>query len=177
VLTSIRALLIVGGALTLMSPAAAQEPAQPAAEKPAQPIRPGIESFDCTSDDEMKRGDSLRARHSGGPEGATWNWYGADLLCTVIVRGDCEGKGSVVLKVGRAPAGRAALALSPRDTTKAELRVPAKVWQRALKHRKDLVYETLSLAVRVDARCAAGAGGPSTRSWSDSFVGAFSGGE
>ena len=137
--------------------------------------RGGIESFDCTSTEEMKRGQSLRAQHSGGPEGATWNWYGADLLCTVVVRGECDGTGSAVLKIGPKPVGRATLTLARQATASAELRVPAKVWERALQHRKRLIYETLPLHIRVDARCKGDDGPPET--WSDSFVGRFSGGE
>src|SRR5690242_10144111 len=122
----------------------------------------GIESFDCTSDDEMKRGQSLRGGHSGGPEGATWNWYGADLLCTVVVRGDCDGTGSAVLKLGGKPVARATLKLSRRlGAVSAELRIPAKVWERALVRRKDLVYETLPLSVGVDLECDDTTGGSS----------------
>jgi len=152
-----------------------------ARERAGHPIalhrRAGIDSFDCTTTDEMKRGESLRARHSGGPEGATWNWYGADLLCTVVVRGDCDGAGSAVLKLRRKPVARAAMTLSRQATTNLELRVPPKVWERALDRRKNLVYETLALSVRVDARCADGMSAFSPETWFDAFMGAFSGGE
>jgi hypothetical protein len=125
----------------------------------------------------MKRGESLRARHSGGPEGATWNWYGSDLVCSVVVRGTCDGTGDVVLRLGRVPATRAAVALTRRGPARAELRVPAKIWEGALEAPSDLAYETLALAVQVDARCAGGSAAPAPRTWSDGFVGAFSGGE
>jgi len=138
---------------------------------------PGIQSFDCTSDDEMKRGESLRARRSGGPEGATWNWYGADLLCTVVVRGACDGTARVALELGRKRAAQAEMTLSERDATTREVRVPAKTWQRALKRRRDVVYETLSLRIRVEQKCADVARASSAPTWTDSFVGAFSGGE
>ncbi len=140
-------------------------------------VQAGIQSFDCTSTDEVKRGESLRARHSGGPEGATWNWYGADLLCTVVVRGACDGPAQVALDLGRKPSARAALTLSSGAATTAELRVPAKVWQRALQRRRDVVYESLPLGVRVDAKCADRTGAWHPQTWSDSFIGAFSGGE
>lgn len=139
---------------------------------------PGIQSFDCTSTDEMKHGESLRGRHGGGPEGATWNWYGDDLLCTVAVRGACDGTARVALELGRKRAAQAEMPLSERDARSQELRVPARVWQRALKHRRDSVYDELPLRIRVDPNCAAATPASSPRTpWSDSFVGAFSGGE
>jgi hypothetical protein len=138
---------------------------------------PGIQSFDCTSDDEMKRGESLRARRSGGPEGATWNWYGADLLCTVVVRGACDGTARVALELGRKQAARGEMTLSERDPTSQELRVPAKAWERALQRRRDRVFETLPVSIRIDARCSASARRSAPQSWADAFVGAFSGGE
>jgi hypothetical protein len=138
---------------------------------------PGIQSFDCTSSDETKRGESLRARKSGGPDGATWNWYGADLLCAVVVRGACDGTARIALDLGRKTAARAAVTLSPRDPSTQELRVSARAWQRALQRRREVVYETLPLRVRVDAKCSDGARHGSAGTWSDNFVGAFSGGE
>jgi hypothetical protein len=180
-----RGLLIIGTTLSLMSPAAAQKPAQAGTPKPAQqtgreqakPPRAGLQTFDCTSADEMKRGESLRGHHSGGPDGATWNWYGADLVCTVVVRGSCDGTGRVVLELGRKPAARAEITLSEKDATTQELRVPSRVWERALQRRKTLVFETLLLHVRIDPKCADGSRASPAGTWSDSFVGAFSGGE
>jgi hypothetical protein len=154
-----------------------------ASERSGQPVglrlipEPGVQSFDCTSADEMKRGESLRARHSGGPEGATWNWYGADLLCTVVVRGACDGTARIVMELGRMRAAQAAMTLSQRDATTQELRVPAKVWERALQRRRDRVYETLALRLRVVPTCAEAARRSPRLTWSDSFIGAFSGGE
>ena len=142
----------------------------------------GILSFDCTSTDEMKRGESLRARRSGGPEGAAWNWYGSDLLCTIVLRGTCDGTAKAVLMFRREPVARATAALSRQATVSAEIRVPAKVWERALTHRKDLarllgVYDFLSLDLNVDSWCTGAARSTPPETWSDSFYGVFSGGE
>ena len=59
------------------------QPARPAPQPTRPAARPSrhagwIQIFDCSSADEMKRGESLRAWRSGEPEGATWNWYGSD---------------------------------------------------------------------------------------------------
>ena len=135
----------------------------------------GIESFDCTSTDEMKQGESLRAWRSGGPDGATWNWYGSDLLCTVVVHAGCDGGGNVVLKLGRRATAKGTIALSQRDPTSLALRVPAARWERALKHGKKSIYDTLEVSVRVDGKCTAGT--PPDRHWSDHFAGGFAGGE
>lgn len=105
------------------------------------------------------------------------NWYGDDLLCTVIVRGACDGTASITLDLGRKRAARAELTLSARDASSRELLVPAAVWQRALQHPKNHVYETLRLRIRVAAQCTDGTRGPERQTWSDTFVGAFSGGE
>src|SRR4029079_4040622 len=137
-------------------------------------IEPGIQSFDCTSTDEVKRGESLRNRRSGGPEGATWNWYGSDLLCTGVVRGGCGGTAKRALDLGRKRAAQAEVPVSSREATTSELRVPASVWQRALQRPKDRVYETLRLRLRVDASCASGAHVLERQTWSDGFTGAFS---
>jgi len=112
----------------------------------------------------------------GGPEGATWNWYGSDLVCRVVVDADCDGKGRTVLKLGRsrAPVARGTLALARGQAANLSLRVPAKTWQRALERPKKALYQKLTVAVQVSARCTGG--GPERR-WSDSFVGGFAGGE
>lgn len=162
----------------------APRPAPPPA-RPPQPTRPPtkpsaaagwIQIFDCSSTDDTKKGESLRAWRSAGPEGATWNWYGSDLVCTVVVAGDCDGKGRADLRLGRkrAPVARGNIALSRGETTKLALRVPAKTWERALERSKKAIYAKLTVGVQITARC--GGGGP-VRRWSDSFVGGFSGGE
>jgi hypothetical protein len=126
----------------------------------------------------MKRGESLRAWRSGGPEGATWNWYGSDLLCTVVVQGVCDGEGSVFLDLGKkAPTIPGTIALKRQSPTALELRVPATIWERALVRSEDAVYESLSLVVRVDGKCLNGAPAASEHHWSDSFVAGFAGGE
>jgi len=124
----------------------------------------------------MKKGESLRAWKSGGPEGSTWNWYGSDLICTVVVEGDCDGKGRADLKLGRrkAPVARGAIALSQGQTSKLALRLPAKTWERALERPKKAIYAKLTVGVQITARC--NGGGP-VRRWSDSFVGGFASGE
>jgi hypothetical protein len=152
-------------------------PPQPAARstKPS-PAAGWIQIFDCSSTDEMKKGESLRAWRSAGPEGATWNWYGSDLVCTVVVEADCNGKGGADLRLGRrrAPVARGTIALTRGQTTKLALRVPAKTWERALEHPKKAIYAKLTVALQITARCS---GGGPVRRWSDSFVGGFSGGE
>ena len=159
----------------------APQPARPAPQPTRPAARPSrhvgwIQIFDCSSADEMKRGESLRAWRSGGPEGATWNWYGSDLVCRVVVDADCDGKGRTVLKLGRsrAPVARGTLTLARGQAAKLALRVPAKTWQRALERPKKAIYQKLTVAVQVSARCTGG--GPERR-WSDSFVGGFAGGE
>jgi hypothetical protein len=166
-------------------------PAPPVAQPAPQPARPApqptrsasppsrhagwIQIFDCSSANEAKSGESLRAWRSGGPEGATWNWYGSDLVCAVVVQADCDGKARADLRLGRgrAPVARAPIALSRQQVTKVALRVPAKTWERALERSKTLTYKKLTVAVQVKARCA----GAPERRWSDSFVGGFAGGE
>jgi len=167
------------------APPAAQAPRPaPQPARPPQPTRPStkpspaagwIQIFDCSSGDETKQGESLRAWRSGGPEGATWNWYGSDLICTVVVEADCNGKGGADLRLGRrrAPVTRGTIALSRGQTTKLALRVPAKTWERALEKPKKAIYAKLTVAVQITARCS---GGP-VRRWSDSFVGGFARGE
>ena len=124
----------------------------------------------------MKKGESLRAWRSGGPEGATWNWYGSDLICTVVVDADCNGNGRADLRLGRRrePVARGAIALSRGQSTKLALRVPAKTWERALERPKKAIYAKLTVAVQITARCG---GGMPVRRWSDSFVGGFARGE
>jgi hypothetical protein len=169
------------------TPAPPAAPAPPPAPKPARPPQPTrpptkpspaagwIQIFDCSSTDEMKKGESLRAWRSGGPEGATWNWYGSDLICTVVVEADCNGKGRADLRLGRrkAPVARGSIALSRGQTTKLALRVPAKTWERSLEKPRKAVYAKLTVAVQITANCS---GGP-VRRWSDSFVGGFASGE
>jgi len=159
----------------------APQPARPAPQPTRPATRPSrqagwIQIFDCSSTDEMKRGESLRAWRSGGPEGAAWNWYGSDLVCRVVVDADCDGKARAVLKLGRSRAivARGSLALARGQAAKLALRVPAKTWQRALERPKKAIYQKLAVAVQVSARCK---GGGPERHWSDSFVGGFSGGE
>jgi len=162
------------------APRPAPQPARPAPQPTRPAARPSrhagwIQIFDCSSGDETKQGESLRAWRSGGPEGATWNWYGSDLICTVVVEADCNGKGGADLRLGRrrAPVTRGTIALSRGQTTKLALRVPAKTWERALEKPKKATYAKLTVAVQITARCS---GGP-VRRWSDSFVGGFARGE
>lgn len=140
----------------------------------------GILRFECERPDDAQR---PRGFNGGGPDGSAWNWYGSDFTCAIAVRLDCDARVRFILRVGEH--GRVELQ-TPKATGgsfTATLHVPSELWESELDKGdsplETVPYSTVLFLARVDGFCLPTEDEPSGRVfvWTDSFVGAFSGGE
>jgi hypothetical protein len=114
----------------------------------------------------------------GGPSGASFNWYGSALRCTVTIRAACGGKGRVALRVGNASGPAAEVAFESGAPKSVDLDVAAKTWERALEPEGDFIYDRLLVVARLDGHCVED--GQVTGEGvhvADAFIGGFGGGE
>lgn len=139
--------------------------------------------LDCFSEYEHKAGEGLRSHRGGGPYGAAWNWYGGSLECRVRVRSSCRGDAVATLRVGDDYVSAQGFSLGGDGPAEAETRpvsftVAAHHWERELEASEVFPFETLTVVVRVDARCVTPPhvdAEPAHRV--EGFVARFSGGE
>lgn len=163
------------------SPAEGDEPHQ-SGELPQNPTL-AIGRFDCSSGHAHKRGESLRAHESGGPFGATWNWFDAPLVCQVEVASTCQASVQVSFHAGRHFETTGVVALAPPSADSSAIasftfEVAADRWQRELESSQQFPFETLLLLARVDGHCDDPTGVvPQPIERVDAFVGRFAGGE
>jgi hypothetical protein len=135
-----------------------------------------LESFDCHSAWEHKEGESLRAFASGGPYGATWNWYREALRCEVVVRAACDGEARLVLRAGKARQEQTST-LEAGSVQRLAAAIPGEVWEGELEGSATLPYETLLLTAHVELVCGTAEEGRWVEHLVDAFVGGFAGGE
>jgi hypothetical protein len=136
--------------------------------------------FECERPDDAQR---PRGFNGGGPDGSVWNWFGSDFDCSVTVRLDCESRVRFILRVGERGRVELETPSAPEGSFTATLHVPAELWEPELsggdRPLETVPYDTVSFFTRVDGYCFPTEDEPGGRLfvWTDSFVGAFSGGE
>lgn len=158
-----------------MPDADANEPRAEAAHAPdaGENPRARIESFDCSSSSEDKRGETLRSWKNGGPAGATWNWYGHDVICDARVAIPCAGEVFVRFFSGNAaPRTEKVVVTTPGDHGWRFV-VPWTEWEPQLRGSDVGPYETLLLRAEIEGVCES----HETYLTSDAFLAGFAGGE
>ncbi len=130
--------------------------------------------FDCSVDQESKRGERLRA-DNGGPQGATWNWQG-DLTCWAIVSQDCEKPESQFswLEFGQLPRIAPARIDQSGDNWRVEFELKSTVWMPVAQglDRPESGHARVPLRFETKMVC-----GDVPNALMDTFVGRFGYGE
>lgn len=140
----------------------------------------GIVRFECERPDDAQR---PRGFNGGGPDGSAWNWHGSDFACAVSVQLDCDARVRVLLRVGERGRVELETPAAARGLFTANLHVPWELWKAELgggdSPLETVPYATVLFVARVDGFCTPTEHEPSGRVfvWTDSFVGAFSGGD
>jgi len=130
--------------------------------------------FDCFSTLEEKRTESLRAWHSGGPDGSAWNAGGAPLRCELKLRAPCAGTATLRVLGNTKQLAKREVAVGVGKNV-LDWQLPSKAWEPALESSA-APFNVLLISLGGFLTCASDGGGERYH-FADAFLAGFSGGE